>query len=326
MRGAGDDGELGVGDRAVEGDRVLERHHVVVADGDQRARRRSGRGPRSGCAARSCPSRRTWRRTRASGRHRRASARRRRRGTSPRLARRIHAGQHLLDADGQAGDVVVRADDDQPAHEVGTLDRDEQADDAAVAPADEVGGPADDALEEGDRVVGHVLVVQRPVHVRRVAVAPPLRSRTRGSAPPTPGTAAPTSRWWHMPPCNSSSGSPSPASSYQVRRPRTSTYRPMTPLSSPAERRRASRGARSVPAPCPMKNASPPPVASLPRPRAIFAIVTDPAGQVAIDGSHMLVAAPQPSASRRSATRSRSTWTATRSAICRSASTRCSTR
>jgi hypothetical protein len=40
---------------------------------------------------------------------------------------------------------------------------------------DEVGRPADDLVDERDRVVGHQLVGDRPVDVRRVPMSPPLR-------------------------------------------------------------------------------------------------------------------------------------------------------
>ena len=45
--------------------------------------------------------------------------------------------------------------EDQAADEVGALECHEERDRHAVAVADEVGGTADDRLQEGDRVAGH---------------------------------------------------------------------------------------------------------------------------------------------------------------------------
>ena len=63
---------------------------------------------------------------------------------------------------------------DQAADEVGAPQRRHQRHDRAVAGADEVGGPADDPLDEGDRVRGHQLVGDRPVDVGGAPVAAAL--------------------------------------------------------------------------------------------------------------------------------------------------------
>src|SRR6266550_3361578 len=68
-------------------------------------------------------------------------------------------------------EVVVRADQNERADEVRTSQRDDQRDIAPVAPADEVRGSADELLAGGDRLGGHVVVVEWTLAVCGAAVA-----------------------------------------------------------------------------------------------------------------------------------------------------------
>jgi hypothetical protein len=60
--------------------------------------------------------------------------------------------------------------EDQPADEIGAFERGDQRHRRAVAVADEVRGF--DLFEEGDGVLGHQLVGDRPVDVGRATVPP----------------------------------------------------------------------------------------------------------------------------------------------------------
>lgn len=62
--------------------------------------------------------------------------------------------------------------EDETAHQVGAAKRDGQRQDGAVAAAEQVHGPADDRVDEGDRVVGHELKGDGPGYVGRVPMAP----------------------------------------------------------------------------------------------------------------------------------------------------------
>src|SRR5947209_2316954 len=62
--------------------------------------------------------------------------------------------------------------EDETAHQVGAAKRDGQRKDGAVAAAEQVHGPADDRVDEGDRVLGHELKGDGPVDVGRVPMAP----------------------------------------------------------------------------------------------------------------------------------------------------------
>ena len=112
--------------------------------------------------------------------------------------------------------VEAAADHHQPLHQLGPLHRDQHRHERPVAVPDQVGGLADDGVEEGDRVVGHQLVGDRPVDVRRVAVAAAFRcvdvealgQRRRDWAR---RTARPPARRASAP-----AGRPSPCSSYHV--------------------------------------------------------------------------------------------------------------
>src|SRR4029077_19865224 len=66
--------------------------------------------------------------------------------------------------------VVVRPDENERADEVGTAEGDEERDDAAVAPADEMSGPSAEVVYRLDRLVGHFVVVEGRIGVRGASV------------------------------------------------------------------------------------------------------------------------------------------------------------
>ena len=72
---------------------------------------------------------------------------------------------------------------DELADQVGPAQRHQQGDDAAVAPADQVGRTADDRLEDTDGLGGHVVVVERIGRVR----GPPMAAAVEGHDPPRGG-------------------------------------------------------------------------------------------------------------------------------------------
>jgi hypothetical protein len=61
------------------------------------------------------------------------------------------------------------------SNELGTLQRGQQRNRRAVAVADEIRRPTHDLLEEGDRVLRHLLVGDRAVDIRRAPVPAPVR-------------------------------------------------------------------------------------------------------------------------------------------------------
>ena len=61
--------------------------------------------------------------------------------------------------------------EDEPAHEVGALERDQESDGRAVRVPEQGGGSADDPFEEGDRVLGHDVIGDGAVDVGCAAVA-----------------------------------------------------------------------------------------------------------------------------------------------------------
>jgi hypothetical protein len=67
------------------------------------------------------------------------------------------------------------ADQDHPKGEVGAAKCDVQRHARTGAPADEVRRPTHHCLEEGDRVLCHQLISNRPLHIRGPPVAAPLR-------------------------------------------------------------------------------------------------------------------------------------------------------
>ena len=101
-------------------------------------------------------------------------------GVAPRL-RALHDARHgrrqvVAEQVGQqAVAVELAADHHHPAHQVRAAQRDVQRRGRAVAEADEVRGTADHLLQERDRVGGDALEVHRPVDVRGAAVATPVR-------------------------------------------------------------------------------------------------------------------------------------------------------
>ena len=97
--------------------------------------------------------------------------------------RPLHVGHRL------AALVEAAADHHQPVHQLGPLDRHQHRDERAVAVADQIGRPADDGVEEGDRVVGHELVGDRRRRRRGCARGPAARVCRRG-------TARPAARGW----------------------------------------------------------------------------------------------------------------------------------
>ena len=86
-------------------------------------------------------------------------------------------GGLLVQVDGARRPAVVVEDpggEHQPADQVGTGQRDQQGHRHPVAVADQVGRPADDLFQEGDRVLGHQLVGERAGDVGGAAVAAPV--------------------------------------------------------------------------------------------------------------------------------------------------------
>src|SRR5207247_6363247 len=73
-------------------------------------------------------------------------------------------------------DPSVRARADELSHSLGVMDRDVQADDATIAPADDEGVGDAEPIHESDRVLGHVVVVEITLrHIRGASVAHLLR-------------------------------------------------------------------------------------------------------------------------------------------------------
>ena len=129
----------------------------------------------------------------------------------------------------------VDADQHQPVDEVRPPQGDQQGDDPAVAPADEVGAAAHDLLEHADRLGRHVVVVERCVGVGGAAVAAPVE----GDQPMVAASASPSASssvsLFDSPPWSSTIVSPpSPRSSIQVGCPRMSIVYPCAPRSGGA--------------------------------------------------------------------------------------------
>ena len=83
-------------------------------------------------------------------------------------------GGLLVQVDGARGPTLVVEDpggEHEPADQVGTGQRGQQRHRRPVAVADQVGRPADNLLDVGDRVLGHLLVGDRAVDVGGPAVA-----------------------------------------------------------------------------------------------------------------------------------------------------------
>ena len=161
VRRGGNDGELTGGERLVQ--RPVWLSTMTSSSPTRTSVGAVIRARSSGVIVGSC---RTWRclsRRRRSGHRRRANV--------PRRACIIPMIGIRGRRSARAVKVEVGSDQDQRTHEIGAAQRDEQGDDAAVAPADEVGRTADDLLEHADRLARHVVVVERRVRVAGATMA-----------------------------------------------------------------------------------------------------------------------------------------------------------
>jgi hypothetical protein len=70
------------------------------------------------------------------------------------------------------GDVVVGAEREQPGDPVGVVDREVEAGDAAVAPADDRGPPEPEVVHQRDHVLGHPVVADAVLRRGAPALAP----------------------------------------------------------------------------------------------------------------------------------------------------------
>ncbi len=166
MTGAGHDGQLRAGQSGAQGEGVPDRDLVlVVADHDQRragiaGEVGDGQGGLLTVHAVQFP------------------------GRTPDVPGPVRADRAVVFGE-EGGGFLVQLDragrppavvehpggEHQPADQIGPLERDRRS----VAVAEQVRGPTDDLVEEGDGVLGHQVVGDRPGHVGGAAVTAAVR-------------------------------------------------------------------------------------------------------------------------------------------------------